>query len=302
MVAGILINTSVLPSVLPVMDQSSSNENFIEKFLENLTEVSETTKNDYHVKLRSLKRQMPLDADESLWVEYFRGVENPNTRSNKSNAMIQMRMHHDLPVAQLQDLKEATKADIRMHRKTVAKNNLSAMISYEELLAEVQKMHGGQYFMNHMFCHHGLRVKDINCQYRTRLKEGETPTENTLVFNPKAKKPKMAMHIVDYKTSKHYGPKVINMTDYRLFEELKSMNLKNKQYVFATRANGKPSCNYMNVRSCAESVNKYGEGKIAKILIKHLIDTGQHDKVVELSKSRGTAISTLYSHYNVYDH
>jgi len=183
----------------------------------------------------------------------------------------------------------------------VAEKNLTSMISYEELLNEVDKLHGGKYFMNYMFCHHGVRVKDINCMYRKRLKPDEVPTENTLVFNPHAKKPKMTMHIVDYKTAKHYGPKVIHMTDPRLYEELKSMRMKNKQYVFATRANTKPSCNYMNVRSCAESVNKYGEGKIAKILIKHLIDTGQHDKVVELSKSRGTAISTLYSHYNVYD-
>ena len=188
-----------------------------------------------------------------------------------------------------------------MHRKVTAEGNLASMISYDALLDEVHNMRGSQYFMNHMFCHHGLRVKDINCMYRNRLKEGETPTENTIVFNPRAKNPKMTMHVVDYKTAKRYGPKVIPLTDPRLFHELKSLNLKNKQYIFATKANKKPSCNYMNVQSCANSVNKYGEGKIAKILIKHLIDTGQHDKVVELSKSRGTAVSTLYSHYNVYD-
>jgi len=202
----------------------------------------------------------------------------------------------------LQDLKEATRSEIRHHRKDVARKNLASMITYEALLEEVDKLHGAQYFLNHMFAHYGLRVKDINCQYRTRLKPGEIPPgENTIVFNPNAKNPKMTMYIVDYKTAKHYGTKVLNITDARLFDELKSMNMKNKQYLFATRSMGKPSCNYMNVRACADSVNKYGEGKIAKILIKHLIDTTQHDKVVELSKSRGTALSTLYSHYNVYD-
>jgi len=276
--------------------------NLLDNYLENLSEVSETTKNDYFVKLRGLKKKMPLDGDEDDWLDFFKGIENPNTRSNNTNALIQLRLHHNLPCKRLQDLKEATKSDIRMHRKIVAKHNMKSMISYEDMINEVQKMHGGQYFMNHMFSKYGLRVKDINCRYRNRMKEGELPTENTIIFNPKAKKPKMTMHIVDYKTAKHYGPKVIHMTDFRLFEELKSLNLKNKQYVFATKANNKPSCNYMNVRSCAESVNKYGEGKMAKILIKHLIDTGQHDKVVELSKTRGTAMSTLYSHYNVYDH
>ena len=97
--------TGVTPGVT-LMDQSSSNGNLLEKFLENLTEVSETTKNDYFVKLRSLKRKMPLDGDEADWVDYFKGVENPNTRSNNNNALIQMRSYHGLPCKQLQDLKE----------------------------------------------------------------------------------------------------------------------------------------------------------------------------------------------------
>jgi len=286
------------------MDQQTNEPpppQLLEKFLENLTHVSETTRNDYFVKLRSLQRKMPLDADEDDWIEHCRGIENPNTRSNHANALIQLRVHHELPSTKLQDLKEYTKKDIRIHRQMVHKRNLSTIISYDELMSELDKMHGAKYYMNHMFCHHGLRVKDINCVYRTRLRPGETVTENTIVFNPSAKKPKMTMHIVDYKTAKTYGPKTLHLTDPRLFEELKSLNMKNNSYIYHTRNLGKPSCNYMNVRSCADSVNKYGEGKIAKILIKHLIDTGQHDKVVELSKSRGTALSTLYTHYNVYE-
>jgi hypothetical protein len=57
----------------------------------------------------------------------------------------------------------------------------------------------------------------------------------------------------------------------------------------------------MNVRAMKESINKYGEGRIAKILVKHLIDTDNHEAVAELSKTRGTALSTLYTHYNNYD-
>tara|TARA_R110000782_G_scaffold75633_2_gene150959 strand:+ start:530 stop:1405 length:876 start_codon:yes stop_codon:yes gene_type:complete len=275
--------------------------NLIEKFLEDQTHVSETTKNDYNVKLRSLQRVMPLNSNEDDWLEYCKTIENPNTRSNKTNALIQLRSFHHLPCIKLQDLKEYTKSDIKQHRKLKAKDNLTSMMSYDELLAEVDKLHGSQYFLNHMFSRHGLRVKDVNCVYRNRLKPNEAVTENTVIFNPNAKNPKITMHVVDYKTAKTYGPKVLHLTDPRLFAELKSLNLKNKQYIFSTKAMTKPSCNYMNVRSCAESINKYGEGKISKILVKHLIDTGQHDKVAELSKSRGTALSTLYSHYNVYD-
>jgi hypothetical protein len=276
-------------------------KNLLDDFLAGQTHVSETTKNDYFMKLRSLQRLMPLESKEDDWLDVCKSIENPNTRSNKTNALIQLRCFHDLPCAKLQDLKEHTRSEIKQHRKMKAKDNLALLIPYDELLAEVDKLHGSQYYMNYMFSHHGLRVKDINCQYRNRLKAGETVTENTVVFNTDAKRAKITMIVVDYKTAKVYGPKVLHLTDSRLFDELKSLNLKNKQYVFSTKSVTKPSCNYMNVRSCAESVNKYGEGKISKILVRHLIDTGQHDKVAELSKTRGTALSTLYTHYNVYD-
>ena len=284
------------------MEDQKPPENLLQKFVEELTNVSETTKNDYFVKLRSLQKKRPLDSDEDEWLDYCKGVENPNTRSNHANAFIRFRKHYDMPHSKLVDLKDYSKKDIAIHRKQKAKGNLDSMISYEDLLGELDKRHGANYFMNHMFCHHGLRVKDINCVYKRRLKKGEPLKENTLVFNPTSKKPKMTLHVVDYKTAKSYGPKSISMTDPRLYEELKGLNLQSNQYLFATKANNKPSNNYMNVRSCAESINKYGEGKIAKILIKNLLDTGQHDTLKELSKSRGTCLSTLYTHYNVYDH
>jgi hypothetical protein len=39
---------------------------------------------------------------------------------------------------------------------------------------------------------------------------------------------------------------------------------------------------------------QYGEGRIANILVAHLIDTKQHDTIEQLSQQRGTALSTLY--------
>ena len=123
------------------MDSPVDNsDSLIQEFLENLSEVSETTKNDYHIKLRSLKRKLPLDGDEYMWVDHCKTVENPNTRSNIANVLIQLRSYHDLPCSQLQDLKDANKADIRQHRRMVAKKNLASMISYEDLLGEVDKL------------------------------------------------------------------------------------------------------------------------------------------------------------------
>ena len=57
----------------------------------------------------------------------------------------------------------------------------------------------------------------------------------------------------------------------------------------------------MNVLASKHSINQYGEGRIAKILIRHLIDTKQFDKIELLSKQRGTQLSTIYTTYNLFD-
>ena len=276
-----------------------TNDDYLKEFIEQLDTASECTKADYAAKLRKLKNDVKFDDTEENIEEFLKSIENPNTRSNKANALIRLRRHFQFPTQKLTDYREDVKAEIRHHRKLQAKSNLENLITYDELLAKLDEMSGKKYFMNYMYCKHGLRNQDINMVFRKRLK-GE-PTENTLVFNPLAKKPKMTMHIVDYKTAKTYGPKVITVTDKRLFEELKGMNMKNGQYVFATRDNCKPTLNYMNVRACKDSINNYGEGRIAKILVKHLLDNQRHDEVQELSRTRGTALQTLYTHYNTYD-
>ena len=278
-----------------------TNENLLAQFMSGLDNVSETTKNDYHAKLRNLMKHVQFDADENDIESYLNTVPNPNTRSNKANAIIRLRKSLDLPYQSIQSYREGIRSDIRQHRKLQAKANLDKLVSYDELMTELDKLSGAQYFMNYMYAKHGLRNQDINCVYRNRVGKGEKVTENTLTFNPKAKNPRMLLKIVDYKTANVYGPKEIEMKDPRLFAELKGMNLKNKQYIFGTQSGKKPTLNHMNVRAMKESINKYGEGRIAKILVKHLIDTDNHEAVAELSKTRGTALSTLYTHYNTYD-
>jgi hypothetical protein len=232
-------------------------------------------------------------------IEYLKTVENPNTRSNKASALLKLRKSFDHPVDDLYAFIQEMKAEIRDHRKRNAKINLDTLCDYNELVAGIEKTSGTTYYMNHMFAYHGLRNRDINVIYKPRMPK--EVTENTLVCNFASKKPKMTFVIVDYKTAKTYGPKKIVSNSPRLFNELKSLNLTPNTYVFKKSDNKKPSDNYMNVLVSRNSYNNYGEGKIAKILIKHLIDTKQFDKIDALGKHRGTSLSTLYTHYNVFD-
>ena len=48
------------------------------------------------------------------------------------------------------------------------------------------------------------------------------------------------------------------------------------------------------------SINNLGEAKMFKILIGHLLDKKDFNKIEELVKSRGTSMSTILKSYNVY--
>lgn len=275
-----------------------TNQNLIDDFLKNLEGVSETTKREYSSKLRQMTNHVQFDNDEADLVKFLQDIPNPNTRSNKAFALLRLRKFHNLPVSELEQLREDIKVDIRQHRKQQAKKNNDALVSYDELLTALDGMHGRDYFMNYMYAKHGLRNRDINVRYRPSLSKA-TKNENLVVFNPKQKSNRVTLYITDYKTAGTYGPKTIVIRDNRLFEELKGMNMKNGDYVFKMHNGGKPTINYMNVLASKHSINNYGEGRIAKILVRHLLDNKRFSDLEELSQQRGTSLGTLYSVYNV---
>lgn len=278
------------------------NQPLLDSFLTSLNDetCSANTKRDYTVKLNKLKKEVQFDGDQNDIIEFLSCIENPNTRSNKGFALMRLRNFHNLPTDKLSEFRDGIKQEITMHRKTKAKENLETLCGYDELCQELDALHGQDYFMNYMFLKHGVRNRDLNAVFRTsRPKE---IVENTLVINPRpVKKPKATLYVTDYKTSNLYGDKVIVIKDPRLIDEVKSLNLKNGQPVFSTKDGHKVSDSYLNVMAGRRSLRQYGEGKIAKILIKHLIDNKEFSKVQQLSEQRGTSLGTLYTSYNLMD-
>ena len=253
---------------------------------------------DYVTKLTKLAKEVKFDDPESSLVGHLSKVENPNTRSNKAFALIRLRRHLKLPTFELETMREDLKKDIMAHRKKKASADLEKLVPYEELLVKLDAMTGRDYIMNYMWVKHGLRNKDINVAVtRKKLKE---ITENIVVSNPSSKTPKATYYITDYKTANTYGDKSIVIKDERFFKELSDLGLKNNQYLFAKQDGTKATVNYMNVLASRRSINQYGEARIAKILIKHLLDHKQYGTIETLSKQRGTALSTIYSSYNLY--
>jgi len=276
-----------------------NNAELVKTFLDEL-DIGATTKKDYTVKLNKLSKEIKLDDTEDNLKSWFSQIENPNTRSNKIFVVIRLRRHFKMPTSLLEDMRADLKKEIVIHRKQKAKDNVESLVSYEELLKELDTKTGRDYYMNYLYAKHGVRNKDINVKIVHKTPK-QDPTENTMVFNPKLKKPLIKMYIVDYKTADTYGDKYFEIKDQRLYDEIKSLSLKNNDYMFSTRDGQKATVNYMNVLATKNSLFKYGEGRIAKILLKNLIDTQQYDKIERLSNQRGTSLQTLYTSYNIMD-
>jgi hypothetical protein len=276
-----------------------NNAELVKTFLDNL-DIGATTKKDYTVKLNKLSKEIKLDDTEDNLKSWFSQIENPNTRSNKIFVVIRLRRHFKMPTSLLEDMRGDLKKEIVIHRKQKAKDNIESLVSYEQLLKELDTKTGRDYYMNYLYAKHGVRNKDINVKIVHKTPK-QDPTENTMVFNPKLKKPLIKMYIVDYKTADTYGDKYFEIKDQRLYDEIKSLSLKNNDYMFATRDGQKATINYMNVLATKNSLFKYGEGRIAKILLKNLIDSQQYDKIERLSHQRGTSLQTLYTSYNIMD-
>ena len=276
-----------------------NNAELVKTFLDEL-DIGATTKKDYTVKLNKLSKEIKLDDTEDNLKSWFSQIENPNTRSNKIFVVIRLRRHFKMPTSLLEDMRGDLKKEIVIHRKQKAKDNIESLVSYEQLLKELDTKTGRDYYMNYLYAKHGVRNKDINVKIVHKTPK-QDPTENTMVFNPKLKKPLIKMYIVDYKTADTYGDKYFEIKDQRLYDEIKSLSLKNNDYMFSTRDGQKATVNYMNVLATKNSLFKYGEGRIAKILLKNLIDTQQYDKIERLSNQRGTSLQTLYTSYNIMD-
>ena len=276
---------------------SDTNNAYLQSFIAG-AKGGEFAMRGYVTKLKKLAKEVKFDDPESSLLEHLGKVQNPNTRSNKAFALIRLRRHLKMPIFELEVMREDLKKEIMAHRKKKATADLEKLISYEGLLTKLDALSGKDYIMNYMWVKHGLRNKDINVAVK-RQKPKEI-TENVIVFNPNSKSPKATYHITDYKTASTYGDKSIVITDKRFFEELSKLGLKNNQYLFSKQDGTKATVNYMNVLASRRSNNQYGEGRIAKILIKHLLDTKQYGKIELISKQRGTALSTIYDPYNLY--
>jgi hypothetical protein len=107
--------------------------------------------------------------------------------------------------------------------------------------------------------------------------------------------------INDYKTDNTFGSKTIEIKDKKFKEELNKLNLKDNSYILPKRDGSKLKVNSFNDKVLSLTIDGLGETKIFKILVKHLLDKKDFNKLEDLVNSRGTSLSTIMKSYNVYN-
>lgn len=257
---------------------------------------------EYKKQYKTISKKINIFDDESTIIDFLDKIENPNTKSNKAFIILKLRRALDYPYSKLETMREELKDDIAIRRKMKSREYTKTLISYTELREELDKLQGTglPYIFNYMHVMHGLRNRDLNAVIK--YKKPKEITENTIVFNPKQRKKELNFYIVDYKTSKTHGMKHITITDKNLLNEMKKLNKQDGAFLIPVKKSGqKSSDGYVNVLASQYTIHGLGEAKIAKILMRHYIDSKRFDQVHKLSEQRGTNLVTLYTSYNMYD-
>jgi len=221
---------------------------------------------------------------------------NPNTKALYLNMIILVRRHNGEETDKLIKFRNSLRDDIIKIRKEKMSETKNDLPSYNELLGKLNEMSGVNYIINYLFVKYGLRNKDVNLKFVSKLPK-DKEDENYLVYN----KNKAVLDINDYKTDKTFGNKSIIITDKRFIQELKDLKLDDGEYLIKKKNGDKLKMSSFNERILNMSIDKMGEAKIFKVLIAHLLDKKDFKKIEELVASRGTSISTIMKSYNIYN-
>jgi len=281
------------------MMSKAKNLQLIEQFVnENADNYTPSTLKLYKSQLNTMADKFAFKTRQSTLLKYFEKIENVNTKSNKLNAIIILRNYFNSKTDLLRDVREGNFKDIEVYRKKALTTLDESLISFEELVKKLNAMNTKWYMLNYMYINYGLRNKDLNVRYYEELMEPEDrKSENIVVYEEGG----IEFYINVYKTAKTYNEKILKVTDEKFIKIFLEQNLKNGDYLFS-QADGTPYTQQsFNVISARHSIDKLGETKIMKILVKHYLDDNNFKKLNELQASRGSSLTTILKSYNLYN-
>lgn len=236
--------------------------------------------NNIHKDLKS------LDYDDI--VKYIRTVKNLNTRASQLNIFIMLNYENKELKEKLKKNREELQSSILEHTQE-SNNNIdvvpvSKLYNYLDELYKESKFK--EYIINYLLLNFYVRNEDIDVML---YQENQEPDEYKNYLK-KINKDTIMYVRNKYKTYDIHGVKKHKITDRKFINAFDL--LTDKQDRLLTKKS-------IGTEVKNATFDKLGETKYLKYIIDDIRNTGNIDKLVEISKSRGTDINLLLSNYNL---
>ena len=220
--------------------------------------------------------------------------DNVNTKQLFLNIIILVRRFAGEETDKLIKFRNSLRDEIIKERKKNLDILDDKLPTLEYILNKLENLSGRKYIINYLMINHGLRNKDINLEYKSKLpSKGES---NYISLKGK----NALLQINDYKTDKSFGSKDIKINNSRFVEELKKMKLDDGDFLLPKKDGSQiKSISTFNEKILRNTIEDLGQNKIIKIKIKDLLNKKDYDSLEKISNDRGTSISVLLKSYNL---
>ena len=282
-----------------IMPKKKTNNDLIEKFIEKYKKeknVSEGTITTY----RNIGKSLPFNlmSSQPTIIKKLKDLyNNPNTLQLYLNMIILVRREYGEETDKLIKLRNSLRDAIQKMRKENLTKLDDKLPNIDHINNELEKLKGQKYIINYLMINNALRNKDINLKMVDSIPENADENYILLKNNKKVK-----LFITDYKTEAKHGDKEIMISDSKFIKELKSLNLKNNDYLIPMKNGSKiKNITTFNDKILRMTIDNLGQNKIVKIVIKDLLNNKDFKKLELLSEHRGTSMAVLLKSYNLHN-
>jgi len=280
------------------MPKKVLNNDLVKKYLEHIKsekKVSEQTIKTYE----NIGKNIPfnlLNSQPTIIKKLKDLYDNPNTLQLYLNMIILVRKFNDEEVDKLIKFRNSLSDSIKQTRKDNLDKMDDKLPSLDHIKDSLDELTGIRYVINYIMINHGLRNKDINLKFVNVVPEDKE--ENYIMQKGK----NVILNINDYKTDKTYNAKEIKINNSKFLKELKSLNLKDGDYMLHMK-NGEKISNIItfNDRILKLTIDKLGQNRLVKIVVKDLLNKKDFEKLDQISKDRGTSMEVLLKSYNLFN-
>lgn len=276
----------------------SKNSDLVAKYLDHIkTEknLSEGTITTYTNIARTLDFSIMLS--QRVLIKKLKDLyTNPNTLQLYLNMLILIRRYNDEPTDLLVKLRNGLRDEISKIRRENLTTLDDTLPSHEYLTEQLGDTNGVRYIINYLIINHALRNKDLNLKIVGSEKDMDDQDQNYMVISKRKKLIKLFIN--DYKTEKTHGTKKFEVSDLDFYKNVVAQGPGHLFQLKSGRKVKNPST--FNDRVQHMTIDRLGQNKMVKIVIKDLLNTKAFDKLEQLSRDRGTSMAVLLKSYNLY--